>query len=49
MCTTCVPGAHRSQKVLNPLRLKLQSVVNHHVDAKCQPGSSAKATSTINH
>lgn len=27
----CTPGAHRSQKALDPLKLELQAVVSHLV------------------
>jgi hypothetical protein len=34
MYTTCVPGTHGGQnRVLDPLELKLQTVVNLHVGA----------------
>jgi hypothetical protein len=31
VCTTCVPGAQRSQRASDPLELELQMVINHPV------------------
>jgi hypothetical protein len=42
-------GRHRSQKwLLDPLELKLQTLVSYHMDTK-EPRSLEKAASALNH
>jgi hypothetical protein len=48
-CTSCVPSAHWDQKrSLDPLELELYVVVSHHVGARDQTLSSARAASALN-
>jgi hypothetical protein len=40
-----MPGTYRGQKkVLDPLKLRLQMVVNSHVDSGNKPGPSARGS-----
>jgi len=45
-----IPDIHRNQgKVLNPLKLELQMVVNFHVYVGIRPRSFVRTTSPLNH
>lgn len=49
VCAALACGAHTGQKwLLDPLELKLQTVVSYHMDTK-EPGSPEKAASVLNH
>lgn len=37
------------ERLLNPLELELQGVVNNHVGAGNETGASAKAANAVNH
>lgn len=45
-----VCDTHKVQKrLLDPLELELKAVVNHHMGAGTEPGTSAKVVSALNH
>lgn len=37
------------KRLLDPLELELKAVVNHHMGAGTEPGTSAKVVSALNH
>lgn len=49
VCTTCMLGAHKSQKkALDPLELEFQTVESGRVGAGTEPGASARAARGLN-
>jgi hypothetical protein len=50
LCTMYMPGDRRRQKkILDPLKLKLQTHVRHHIGTWNQSWSSARGVSALNH
>ena len=47
--SVCLVPHVGQKRVLNPLELELQMVMNHQVSAGDKPGSSARASDTLNH
>lgn len=47
VCTTCVPGTHKDQKMLGPLEMELWVVASHSVAAGIGPRSSSRTTSVL--
>lgn len=49
MCTTCADAQEGQKKALDPLELELKAVVNHHMAAGTEPGTSERVVSALNH